>query len=171
MIQRLIRAPERKQKRFLLTVSLFATSPLLSFTSLVFQIHQIRLVDLRGRTKVVGVKSLSYEILNTCRLRPSQGCRRWILLPQTSLLIQWPRFQTSSHPNENLVLRKVVLGRRHILSVVFPFLRLTDRPGPFIGDASVHFPRFCGWEYTTTADTPGAYSRLPIWLSLALSRC
>ena len=170
MIQRFARRIERKRKCFLLTVSLFTTSPLLS-TSFLCQIHQIRLVDLRGRTKVVGVKSLSYEISNTCRLRPSQGCRRWILLPQTSLLIQWPRFQTSSHPNENLILRKVVLGRRHILSVVFPFLRLTDRPGPFIGDASVHFPRFCGWEYTTTANTPGAYSRLPIWLSLALSCC
>jgi len=37
-----------------------------------------------------------------------------------SLLIQWPRSQTSSHPNGNLNLRKVVLGRRHVLSVVFP---------------------------------------------------
>jgi len=37
-----------------------------------------------------------------------------------SLLIQWPRSQTSSHPNGNLDLRKVVLGRRHVLSVVFP---------------------------------------------------
>ena len=47
-------------------------------------------------------------------------------------------------------------------------LRLTNRPGSFIREASVYSTHRSRWQYTTT-DAPGTYSRLPVWLSSSLS--
>ena len=74
----------------------------------------------------MGVRLLSCEISNTCRLRPPQESRRWTSLPKMSLSIRWLRYRTSNPPSGRLVLRRVVLGKRRVWSVVLPFLRLTD---------------------------------------------
>ena len=74
----------------------------------------------------MGARLLSCEISNTCRLRPPQESRQWTSLPKMSLSIRWLHYRTSNLPSGRLVLRRVVLGKRQVWSVVLSFLRLTD---------------------------------------------